>query len=51
MDGDDYERFLEAYLAAAGISREALLDLVRPPLEELRGRHLQKYGERGARLI
>ena len=47
----DYERFLASYLEATGVTRDALLALVRPPLAELRGRHLQKYGERGARLI
>ena len=46
-----YEQFIGAYLASAGGCRDTLLTQVRPCLDELRSRHLQKYGERGARLL
>lgn len=46
-----YNQFFVSYLDRVGVSREALLAQVLPVLEELRARHLRKYGERGARLL
>lgn len=48
---DDYERFLEAYLAATGWDRKEVLANVLKPLKPLRARHLAKYGPRGHALV
>lgn len=51
LPAGDYERFLQAYLAAGDWPRDEVLAGVREPLSALREKHLDKYGPRGHRLI
>lgn len=46
-----FDCFLESYLAAVQLSREKIIAVVMPPLEQLRVRHETKYGKRGQRIL
>ena len=48
---DHYATFIDSYTAGLGQDREHVVSRLRPDLAKLRQRHLQKYGERGHRLL
>ena len=51
LSGEHYESFLGRYAEEVGSSRELLVTQILGPLQQLRSRHLSKYGSRGHRLI
>jgi tRNA A-37 threonylcarbamoyl transferase component Bud32 len=48
---DDFEGFLSSYCQGVDIPRETVVDRLMPDLIQLRNRHREKYGERGAPLL
>jgi len=51
VDADLYELFLAAYLHCTGEPRQAMIARMKPILQKLRRRHVNRYGERGRRLF
>ncbi|KAA1190616.1 hypothetical protein F0M18_12460 [Pseudohalioglobus sediminis] len=51
VDSAAYRQFLEVYCGAMGESAADVAARIQPHLARFRARHLEKYGERGARLL
>lgn len=51
VKGDDYQRFVVAYSEVVGAPRDTVVERLLPDLLQLRARHRERYGERGAALL
>lgn len=51
LDTGLLDTFLKVYAENTGAEKEAVVELLAPPLTDLRRRHERKYGRRGVRLL
>lgn len=51
VDKEIFEIFVSVYAKSTGSEKSAVIELLAPALAQLRRRHIDKYGQRGVRLL